>query len=54
LHVGETEYSISLIQEAIAGLEENQKILRNLLDIFDIEEIPKNIEKLLEVKFGEL
>jgi hypothetical protein len=33
---------------------ENQEILRNLLDIFDVEEVPNNIKDLLEVKFGEM
>jgi hypothetical protein len=54
LHVGEVEHAISLIQEAIGGLEENQKILKNLLDIFDVEDVPEKIKRLLEVKFGEL
>jgi hypothetical protein len=54
LHVSETESAIDAIKEAIGGLEENQEILRNLLDIFDIEEVPENIQKLLTVKYGEL
>jgi hypothetical protein len=54
LHVGEVESSIDSIQEAIGGLLENQEILKNLLDIFDVEEVPNNIKDLLEVKFGEM
>jgi hypothetical protein len=54
LQFGEVESSIDSIKEAIGGLLENQEILKNLLDIFDVEEVPENIQKLLKVKFGEM